>query len=96
MCYNGEVIDLIGKNKNFVKTILYYLNADEPQLLRQIMKILYLVTCEIQINSDSEWIFRLKECEYFGSRIISLLKFPSLNYVVKTETHVKLETGNNN
>lgn len=78
LCYNNEMIDAIGKFKGFVGAILHYLNCSKRRILRKIIRFLRLVMCEIQINSKSDWIVRLKECKFFGRRIIFILE--SLKY----------------
>lgn len=74
LCYINEVIDAIGKDKSFVRAILYHLNCNDRLILTKIIRFLRLVTCEIETNSESVWIVRLKECKFFGRRIIFILE----------------------
>ncbi|XP_029177839.1 uncharacterized protein LOC114945710 [Nylanderia fulva] len=75
LCCIKKVIGDIGKSRSFVRSILLYLqNCKHEKILRKIIKLLQLATCEIQINFKSDWIVRFKECKFFGRRIMFLLE----------------------
>ncbi|XP_029163042.1 uncharacterized protein LOC114934556 [Nylanderia fulva] len=76
LCYINEVIDEIATSREFIRIILSYLQKSEgdQEVLTNIIILLQLATCEIQINPESEWIVRLNECKFFGRRIIFLLQ----------------------
>ncbi|XP_029177744.1 uncharacterized protein LOC114945644 [Nylanderia fulva] len=76
LCYINEVIDVIATSREFIRIILSYLQKSEgdQEVLTNIIILLQLAACEIQINPESEWIVRFNECKFFGGRIIFLLK----------------------
>ncbi|XP_029163044.1 uncharacterized protein LOC114934559 isoform X2 [Nylanderia fulva] len=76
LCYNNEIINIISKNKVFVRTILSFLkNCYKETIIITVIQLLQLATYEIYRNSESDWIVHFKECIFFASRMMFLLQF---------------------
>lgn len=73
ICCNADVTDSIGKDKDFVTTILAYLRSHDTESLTQLLRLLKAVVWRIQQNPQSDWLIHLKECEFLGDSIIFIL-----------------------
>lgn len=74
MCCQRDVVETLGKNKEFCSTLLSFLSSDDTETLIQILRLLQAAIWEIQRNTESVWSTILKECTYLDAALSFILQ----------------------
>ncbi|KAG7206642.1 hypothetical protein KM043_000320 [Ampulex compressa] len=96
MCCQRDVVETLGKNKEFCSTLLSFLSSDDTETLIQILRLLQAAIWEIQRNTESVWSTILKECTYLDAALSFILQSSTndalLNAAISLVRSVSLDT----